>query len=285
MINFVRIFNFQSHGESRLDFHPRTNVIVGSSDSGKSAIIRAIKWAVWNRPSGDAIRSTWGGETSCEMVVDGNVITRHKDKVDSYKVQAKGKDIQEFKAIGTSVPEEINRLLNINEINLQQQLEQPFLLSESPGVVAQFFNKVAKLDKIDLGISNINSAIRSIEQDIKYKTAEVVKQEEQLKSFEYLEDMEKDVRSLEKLSDVLDITIAERAELKHLRDGIDNTIAGIEYYSDILALETQVDILIWQDGQRQDIQWNVEKLKEDIFAIKENEQKLKQQNKLLKLRR
>jgi len=56
MIKYLQIQNFQSHKDSLLEFDPGVNVIVGSSDSGKTAVIRALRWLVWNRPSGDAFR-------------------------------------------------------------------------------------------------------------------------------------------------------------------------------------------------------------------------------------
>jgi len=63
MIKTLSIQNYQSHKDSTLEFDPGVNVIVGSTDSGKTAIIRALRWLIWNRPNGDSFRSTWGGDT------------------------------------------------------------------------------------------------------------------------------------------------------------------------------------------------------------------------------
>ncbi|MDO5041249.1 MAG: AAA family ATPase [Peptoniphilus sp.] len=52
-ISKLEIENFQSHKYTLLDFDKGLNVIVGNSDSGKTAIIRAIKWALYNEPQGD----------------------------------------------------------------------------------------------------------------------------------------------------------------------------------------------------------------------------------------
>jgi exonuclease SbcC len=53
MIDHVAIKNFQSHKNTNIDFQRNgVNVIVGTSDQGKSAILRAILWAVNNRPMG-----------------------------------------------------------------------------------------------------------------------------------------------------------------------------------------------------------------------------------------
>ena len=82
MIQSVHIQNFQSHKNSTLEFSPGVNIIVGTSDSGKTAIIRALRWVVWNRPSGDSLRSTWGGKTSVEICLDKGSVERSKDRSD-----------------------------------------------------------------------------------------------------------------------------------------------------------------------------------------------------------
>ena len=86
MIQSLKIINFQSHEDSTLDFVPGVNMILGASDSGKSAIIRALKWLVWNRPNGDAYRSNWGGETSVQAFFDGFGVERSKDKENMYRI-------------------------------------------------------------------------------------------------------------------------------------------------------------------------------------------------------
>ena len=148
MIESVKLKNFQSHKENTFSFTKGVNAIVGPSDSGKTAILRALRWLIWNRPLGDAFRSDWGGDTEVAVTVDGQLITRYKhDNKHGYKI---GKT--DLKAIGTDVPEEVSTILNIDEINLQQQFDKPFLLADSPGEVAQHFNKVAHLENMDRAI-------------------------------------------------------------------------------------------------------------------------------------
>ena len=52
-IKKIILENFQSHKYSVIELNEELNVIVGPSDSGKSAIIRGLKWALYNEPSGD----------------------------------------------------------------------------------------------------------------------------------------------------------------------------------------------------------------------------------------
>lgn len=125
MIESVKLKNFQSHKENTFSFTKGVNAIVGPSDSGKTAILRALRWLIWNRPLGDAFRSDWGGDTEVTVTVDGQLITRYKhDNKHGYKI---GKI--DLKAIGTDVPEEVSTILNIDEINLQQQFDKTISIS------------------------------------------------------------------------------------------------------------------------------------------------------------
>lgn len=187
MIQSIQINNFQSHKYSVMELHKGVNVIIGPSDSGKTTILRALRWLVWNRPSGDAFRSDWGGETLVTVQLQNYkvdpvpaLITRKKDKnLNSYFLD----NSMEFKALGTNVPEEISKILCINEINFQQQLDRPFLLDSSPGEVALHFNKIAHLDVIDLGIQNVQRWLRSIEQDITSKESQLKDLQEESKKY------------------------------------------------------------------------------------------------------
>jgi len=52
LIRSLEIENFQSHELTKLDLHKGLNVIVGPSDQGKSALIRALRWLCYNEPKG-----------------------------------------------------------------------------------------------------------------------------------------------------------------------------------------------------------------------------------------
>lgn len=198
MIKSLRLQNFQSHKDSLLEFNPGVNVIIGPSDSGKTAIIRIIRWIERNRPGGDAFRSTWGGQTTGTMETDEATVIRLRNNTENgYVLETGGKVKTDFKAIKTDVPEEIQIALNLNEINLQSQLDAPFLLSNSPGEVARHFNKVAHLDQIDKGLASVQKWLREIEQDVSSKDKQLTQSNEDLEGFIYLEKFEIDLEILE----------------------------------------------------------------------------------------
>jgi exonuclease SbcC len=152
MIKTLHIANFQSHKDTLIEFDPGVNIIVGASDSGKTAIIRALRWLITNRPSGDAFRSMWGGDTSVMM----DNITRVKGKNKNGYTY----DENEYQAAGADVPESVAQALNFSDLSWQGQMDSPFLLSASSGEVARALNEVADLDKIDSTLSNANRMIR-----------------------------------------------------------------------------------------------------------------------------
>ena len=249
MIKSLTINNFQSHKHSELIFHQGTNVIIGMSDSGKSAIIRAIKWLTQNRPQGDSFRSSWGGSTVVHIETD-------KDKIDRWKhnyENAYRLDIKTFEAFKTEVPQEIQDALNLTEINFQHQLDSPFLLSMSSGDVATYFNKVAKLDKIDTGLQNINSKIRELNQDIKYKGEQKDKLEEELKGFEFLDKFEIEVEVLEEMDKDLLVKESQIRKLSDLRNDLFLTEDDIEDASAILEAEEPLDAILDLYKQKKDI--------------------------------
>lgn len=236
MIKSLAIRNYQSHKNSTLEFDPGVNVIIGKSDSGKSSTLRATEWVTKNRPTGDDFRSYWGGETEVEIWLNNNQqIRRYKDKVNTYFL-----GLQEFKAIKTDVPEEIQKALNLSDVNLQRQLDGHFLLTSTPGDVARHFNKVAKLDKIDEGVKNINSWIRQIEQNIKAYEMNIESSEKKLEDYAHLEKFETAVEALEQLEKQRNVKSANISGLESLIEEIKTINDDLAYGAEVVEMEAVV---------------------------------------------
>ena len=179
MIQSLECRNFQAHKHTSVEFSPGINAIIGSSDSGKSSIIRALLWAYNNRPLGDEYVSYWNrtkkdtvkDETSITIAFDNGAMTRIKTPIrNGYTIN----DV-ELGAIGTDVPMEVSALFNITDLNIFNQDDRPFLISESAGEVAKYLNRLVKLDKIDYCLSEIESRKRSKAKDIEQTEAALAK--------------------------------------------------------------------------------------------------------------
>jgi exonuclease SbcC len=279
MIKSVSIQNFQSHAKTELDFHEGVNVIVGTTDGGKTAIIRALRWLIWNRPSGDALRSRWGGATNVQLETEEGVITRSKDKIDKYTLRLKGQEDIEFKAIGTSVPTEIQRVLNISEINLQNQHDATFLLSDTPGAVATHFNKVARLDRIDSATSAINGWIRGLKSDVSHLETDIATEKAKLPQFENLEKFEIEIEALEQMEGKAVTMRSRYSTLEKDIVRITNLEKEIETLTPLLGLEKLVTSVLDDITKRDQLQTQVDELQtviDDLEELNEKEEAAKE---------
>lgn len=154
MIDSLKIKNIQSHKDSELKFSDGVNAIVGTSNNGKSAILRGLIWAITNRPLGvDILCSDWaldkkGNQISpmeVEVEKNGHILVRYKSKSKNQYLL----DGEELNAIGTDVPYEVKKFFSLSDTNIQKQQDKPFLVSESSGDVAKYFNSMMDLDVID----------------------------------------------------------------------------------------------------------------------------------------
>lgn len=271
MLNSITIKNFQSHKQSHLDFSPGVNVIVGSSDSGKTAIIRALRWLVWNRPTGDSIRSWWGGDTEVTLTLPTGVVSRIKGKENQYFLNS-----LEFKAFGTDVPEEVTKELNLTEINLQQQLEKPFLLSDSPGEVAQHFNRIAQLDVIDKALSNVQKWTRNVEQNLKARQQQLKETEEKLQQYDYLDDMEQEVNIVEDLEKEIVLKQQQISKLKQIFQELREIQEAEQTFSNILSIEKEVLLVLDLLKRKERIQKTITELTQLKNSIVHNTKQIEE---------
>ncbi len=237
MIHQLVIKGFQSHRSTQLNLHPNVNVVVGTSDAGKTAIIRALRWLIWNRPSGEAFRSHWGGETCVTVDIGKQRIERARDDKDNVYIL---NDVQ-FAAIKTDVPDEVSKVLNFDAVNIARQFDKPFLLDDSPGEVAQHFNRVAHLDLINSAIKNVQSWLRQINQDVETDQNRLVDLQVDLESYAGLEEIDGRVSTLEELESNRNGLVYKTTKLAQIIDEIQTTNKDIERLEPLITLADRVD--------------------------------------------
>ena len=106
MIRSLTVRNFQSHKDTTIEFHPGFNAIVGSSDKGKSVLLRAIAWVAYNRPRGEDFRSSWSERNPTVVEIemdDGNTIARVRTSTRKLYL-LNGEELRSFRA---DVPDEV----------------------------------------------------------------------------------------------------------------------------------------------------------------------------------
>lgn len=160
MLSHLVIRNFQKHESLTLTFDPLVTTLVGSSDVGKTACLRALRWLCLNEPRGDAF-VTHGKDFARVKITlaSGDIITRQTSGKAGNSYRLNGGE--PYKAFGSTVPDEIAKLINVDGVNFQGQLDPPFWLMASPGEVSRSLNRIVDLERIDTVLSRCSGKIRS----------------------------------------------------------------------------------------------------------------------------
>lgn len=156
MLEKLKIENFQTHQKRLIEFDPGVTTIIGQTDSGKSSIIRALRWLTMNQPAGDAFIRDGAKGVSVRLMVDGRTIKRLRGgSRNEYSL-----DDQQYRAFGADVPDSVADVLRLSEINFSGQLDPPFWFCETPGEVSRRLNAIVDLKIIDDALAAVAAAVR-----------------------------------------------------------------------------------------------------------------------------
>ncbi len=248
MIKSITLENFQSHEKTTIDFSEGVNAIIGLSDSGKTAILRAIRWVMINKPSGEEFRSYWGGDTIASLKFDNEIkVTRGRSNSDNYYMLDLPGNVknahQEFRAFGQDMPDEIKKVIDISDVNMAAQMDAPFLISSNPGEVAQTLNRIVNLDVIDRAVSSVRKEKMEADRMVRQCEETHVDLHVQLEGFNYLEQMESDVVVLEMLTSSKEKKASSLATLKQVISQIKNLDDELHDCYRLLKAEKSVALL------------------------------------------
>ena len=175
-----------------IDTNKNVTIISGPSDHGKSAIVRALKWACFNRPRGSGFVTHGQDKCRVGVEIDGVKIVRKKTKkVNGYLI-----DGRSLKAIGVSVPPEVEQFLNVSELNFQSQHDSPLWLTLGPRQAGKELNKIVNLDQIDIGLDFIQKEVRQGKVEVDLLEDSIVEAEETVADLQWVKEAEKDFRKL-----------------------------------------------------------------------------------------
>lgn len=198
----VKIKNFQIHKNLELDLKYGVNIIAGSSDSGKSSLIRAIVSLLTNK-NFSSDYATWGSEGE-EMEVtietDSNIVSRFREgKKNGYRVNGK-----EFIAIRNQVPTEVSDLFHVSDVNIGNQYEPFFLLSSSSGEVARRIQDFCDLSLIQKTIHRADCLEKEAKVRYRNLNEEKTRIDEELESMSWIETCKASLSSIQKKKKRLD---------------------------------------------------------------------------------
>jgi exonuclease SbcC len=157
MLERLLVQNFQRHGKLAIDFG-RITTIVGPTDAGKSAVLRALRWVCTNTPGGGAFVRHGADGCRVKLKVDGHTVVRRR--LANGDENTYGMNGAEYKAFGRGVPDDIRAVLNLADINWQGQHDPAFWFSDTAGEVSRQLNAVVDLGVIDDTLGRVAGRLR-----------------------------------------------------------------------------------------------------------------------------
>jgi exonuclease SbcC len=197
----LEILNFQSHEKTVVKFAPggQLTVITGQTDSGKTAIFRALRWLLYNQPQGtDFIR---GGCTFVRVTGEfagGHIIIRERTaSKNQYRIMAPGAAAPiVLEGFGGAVPAEVQEITGVRTVtigdmdfnlNMAEQLDGPFLgKSISSGTRAKVIGKLAGTEVLDFAGKTVGTDLFRRNQDAKRLEVEVDGLQQMVGEYDYL---------------------------------------------------------------------------------------------------
>jgi DNA repair protein SbcC/Rad50 len=271
MLESIHIKNFQSHKDTKLELHLGINAIIGTSDTGKSSILRAIKFLSSNRPRGTAFISHGKDESEVQLKFDGTTITRKRGKkTNSYELGN-----QSFDVVKSDVPEEITQFLNFSDTTIQSQHDKYFLLQDTAGEVAKKLNKVADLDIIDYVMKEVNSAVSENKRNIKYTQERIDELETGIDEYEHLKKAEVLLSNLTKRTNQHTELANLQWEINGACEKIKSTEETIKILDDWLKIEESFIGIIRSCKELRDLLVKEQNLENIIKEIEDSKRRVK----------
>lgn len=179
MIHIERldVQDFQTHKKTSIEFSPYFNVIVGSTRSGKSSIVRALDFLLYNNWYEDYLRI---GSTSPSVITaklsNGKVVIRTKsDRTNKVDVLT-GENKERFEAFGLTLPTEVVGAFGVFPVdigtkdpitaNIANQDDPLFLLYVTGTERTKILSRLSGLHWLDYALKALNIDRRGISGDI-----------------------------------------------------------------------------------------------------------------------
>lgn len=162
MLKTIVLKNIQSHKKTIIKLVEGVNVIIGKSQAGKTAILRGLDLLRTNRPSGARfVRHGQQNAFVTARTMEGDKVTIKKTaKERIYKVNG-----STFRKFGTAVPDEVTEALRLTDINIQTQLDTPFLVTATGSEITKTINRITKAEKVDAWVKEANKKVNELTRE------------------------------------------------------------------------------------------------------------------------
>lgn len=228
---------FQSHKDTTMELNGGFVCITGPNNAGKSAVIRAVRWLMYDALHGSRFIKKGSPEAQAELQIGNAKIARIKSKSkNQYQINGVAMD-----SVGIGVPIEVHQAIGIRavkvdkdqelEVNVQQ--DAPFLMGLTGTLKAKVLNVLTGSNVIDMASRESVADTRRMAQEQSQLAArkEALLQEQE--QYAGLAAKEETVKTLWQLLSQLEALVAKARNMRELRDQLADATTRVSKYSNI----------------------------------------------------
>jgi DNA repair protein SbcC/Rad50 len=253
MIKSILIRNFQSYKEAYIDLSNGFNVINGPTNQGKSVIVRALRWVFKNSPQGFTFHSHFAEAENDPTIItvsfdNDQFVTRFRSNTENYYSCSTHKKLE---ALRGNVPDEIKKIIQIEDINIQSQFDKIFLLDQPASHVGKYLNDVLDLTVIDTANKNINSMLKENARNIKQNKTEIDTLNQTVNSLSWVDSFNENLLIAEKLEQTIRASNINLSNIRRAYEeitqknvcltGLDKLISVKDSLDEVLRLIPNID--------------------------------------------
>ena len=227
LIRALRIRDFQAHKNRTIELDERITTIVGPSDIGKSVIVRALRWVCRNQPQGSEFIREGKKTATVRIEVDNQTIERSRGAANSYKLNDRV-----YSSFGSSVPDPINDILRVGDINFQNQHDAAFWFSLSAGEVSRQLNAIVDLGVIDESLAAALKRVRYHRQEYEICENRLKTAKERKDELKWVVDADVEYQAIERIGE-------ERRSLVESVAGLSEHVSNVKLLKETQQTATQ----------------------------------------------
>ena len=229
-IESIRIQDFQNHQDTYIKLVPGLNLITGSSDSGKSAIIRALSTAYIDVFRKQYVRD---GQKNAKITLNfknGDYYKRIKGDTNELEFQYADKELQKHSRFSKNFPQEAIDFLghipktSTGALPFASQEDKLFLINLSDEALPKEISRLLGIHDLEEAASNLGSDINKISGDIKRVNTEI---ENTKKKLEPYEELDEKIQKLENLTEQIESYETSQKSLEDSQNFLNEFVALI----------------------------------------------------------
>ena len=239
-IKTIELFNFMNHVNTKIDLADGINLVTGSSDNGKSAIMRALYSVFLDKHDSGWIRDGEKEYTVKITFVNGDTFERTKGKKNILTMTPFGGETKTAQSYGKDMPEDYRKFLGYipetsdGPLPFSLQKKDVFLVDKKELSLGQEISVLLQVDDLEKGASNLKKEITKYNTQTKELQSDKQKLETELEQFD---DLDRKLKLVEDLDEILSVH-KELSDLMHRKQS--TLITCRDIYNEVVNITTKL---------------------------------------------